>query len=137
MDIQETNRGVIEQYGQAARRRLGPQRHPPAHYQGDQDGPAPVHARDVHRDGERLLVIASNIAAAKHPDWYRNCGRRPAFGCPQRDETSVPACLPRTAEWGTMRSVLQEHLRRRQRHWAGGTRTNAYKDSQWSVPLTV
>ena len=25
-----------------------------------------------HRDGDRLLVIASNIGAPRHPDWYRN-----------------------------------------------------------------
>jgi deazaflavin-dependent oxidoreductase (nitroreductase family) len=25
-----------------------------------------------HRDGDRLLVIASNIGAPKHPDWYAN-----------------------------------------------------------------
>jgi deazaflavin-dependent oxidoreductase (nitroreductase family) len=25
-----------------------------------------------HRDGDRLLVIASNIGALKHPDWYAN-----------------------------------------------------------------
>jgi deazaflavin-dependent oxidoreductase (nitroreductase family) len=25
-----------------------------------------------HRDGDRLLVIASNIGAPRHPDWYLN-----------------------------------------------------------------
>ena len=25
-----------------------------------------------HRDGDRVLVIASNIGAAPHPDWYLN-----------------------------------------------------------------
>jgi deazaflavin-dependent oxidoreductase (nitroreductase family) len=25
-----------------------------------------------HRDGDRVLVIASNVGAAAHPDWYRN-----------------------------------------------------------------
>ena len=25
-----------------------------------------------HRDGGRLLVVASNVGAPKHPDWYRN-----------------------------------------------------------------
>jgi deazaflavin-dependent oxidoreductase (nitroreductase family) len=26
----------------------------------------------LHRDGGRLLVVASNVGAPKHPDWYRN-----------------------------------------------------------------
>lgn len=30
-----------------------------------------------HRDGERLLVIASNIGAPAHPDWYVNLVARP------------------------------------------------------------
>ncbi|WP_201298146.1 nitroreductase family deazaflavin-dependent oxidoreductase [Nocardia sp. CY41] len=25
-----------------------------------------------HRDGDRLLIVASNIGAPKHPDWYLN-----------------------------------------------------------------
>lgn len=25
-----------------------------------------------HRDGDRLLVVASNIGAPRHPDWYLN-----------------------------------------------------------------
>jgi deazaflavin-dependent oxidoreductase (nitroreductase family) len=25
-----------------------------------------------HRDGERVLVIASNVGAPRHPDWYLN-----------------------------------------------------------------
>ena len=29
-------------------------------------------------DGERLLVIASNAGAPKHPDWYRNLAADPA-----------------------------------------------------------
>src|SRR5260370_14024796 len=28
-------------------------------------------------DGDRLLVIASNIAAQKHPDWYHNLVAHP------------------------------------------------------------
>jgi deazaflavin-dependent oxidoreductase (nitroreductase family) len=29
------------------------------------------------RDGDRLLVIASNLGAPKHPDWYRNLAANP------------------------------------------------------------
>lgn len=31
-----------------------------------------------HPDGERLIVIASNAGAPKHPDWYRNLAADPA-----------------------------------------------------------
>jgi deazaflavin-dependent oxidoreductase (nitroreductase family) len=30
-----------------------------------------------HRDGDRLLVIASNVGAPKHPDWYLNLAANP------------------------------------------------------------
>lgn len=31
-----------------------------------------------HRDGDRLLVVASNMGAPVHPDWYRNLLAHPA-----------------------------------------------------------
>lgn len=78
MWIQETNRRVIEQF------RAG----------GDIDGmhrdglillttvgakTGSPHTTPVmfHRDGERLLVIASNIGASRHPDWYLNLTAHP------------------------------------------------------------
>jgi deazaflavin-dependent oxidoreductase (nitroreductase family) len=30
-----------------------------------------------HRDGDRLLVIASNVGAPSHPDWYGNLVENP------------------------------------------------------------
>jgi deazaflavin-dependent oxidoreductase (nitroreductase family) len=30
-----------------------------------------------HRDGDRLLVIASNAGAPRHPDWYLNLATNP------------------------------------------------------------
>jgi deazaflavin-dependent oxidoreductase (nitroreductase family) len=73
MDIQETNRRVIEQF------RAG----------GEIDGMhrealvllSTVGARTglrrttpmmFHSDGDRIIVIASNMGAPKHPDWYAN-----------------------------------------------------------------
>jgi deazaflavin-dependent oxidoreductase (nitroreductase family) len=73
MDIKEINRTVIEQFraggdieGMQRERlvlltttgaRTGQQRTTPMMY---------------HRDGERLFVIASNVGAPSHPDWYLN-----------------------------------------------------------------
>lgn len=37
-----------------------------------------MYVRDMYvRDGDRLLVIASNAGAPKHPDWYRNLVAHP------------------------------------------------------------
>lgn len=40
-----------------------------------------------HRDGDRLLVIASNIGALHHPDWYLNLAEDPAVTVEVGDET--------------------------------------------------
>lgn len=37
-------------------------------------------------DGDRLLVIASNIGAQKHPDWYHNLVAHPKVTVEVRDE---------------------------------------------------
>ena len=47
-----------------------------------------------HRDDDRLLVIASNIGAASHPDWYVNLAANPhvvvEVGAERFDATAVP-----------------------------------------------
>jgi len=73
VDVRATNRRVIEQFRAGGEvegmhrerlllltttgRRTGEPRTVPMMY---------------HRDGDRLLVVASNIGAPKHPDWYLN-----------------------------------------------------------------
>jgi deazaflavin-dependent oxidoreductase (nitroreductase family) len=47
-----------------------------------------------HRDGGRLLVIASNAGAAAHPDWYRNLVREPAVTVEVGDETYAARAVP-------------------------------------------
>ena len=39
------------------------------------------------RDGDRLLVIASNAGAPRHPDWYHNLVAHPAVGVEVGTET--------------------------------------------------
>jgi deazaflavin-dependent oxidoreductase (nitroreductase family) len=39
-----------------------------------------------HRDGERLLVVASNVGAAQHPDWYLNLVASPRVTVEVGDE---------------------------------------------------
>jgi deazaflavin-dependent oxidoreductase (nitroreductase family) len=73
VDVRETNRRVIRQFRAGGEvdgmhrerlvlltttgRRTGEPRTVPMMY---------------HRDGARLLVVASNIGAPRHPDWYLN-----------------------------------------------------------------
>jgi deazaflavin-dependent oxidoreductase (nitroreductase family) len=88
MDLRDTNRRVIEQF------RAG----------GDIDGMhrdrlvllTTVGARTgqhrttpmmFHRDGDRILVIAANAGAPKHPDWYSNLVQHPQVTVEIGDET--------------------------------------------------
>jgi deazaflavin-dependent oxidoreductase (nitroreductase family) len=47
-----------------------------------------------HSDGDRLLVIASNIGAPRHPDWYLNLVGHPRVvvevGAERFDATAAP-----------------------------------------------
>ncbi|WP_405159957.1 nitroreductase family deazaflavin-dependent oxidoreductase [Nocardia sp. NBC_01499] len=47
-----------------------------------------------HRDGDRLLVIASNIGAPTHPDWYQNLVRDPEVTVEVGDETYDAVATP-------------------------------------------
>lgn len=40
-----------------------------------------------HRDGDRVLVIASNAGAPRHPDWYHNLVADPRVTVEVGDET--------------------------------------------------
>ena len=48
-----------------------------------------------HRDGDRLLVMASNIGARRHPDWYVNLAANPRVtvevGAESYDAVATPA----------------------------------------------
>lgn len=47
-----------------------------------------------HLDGDRLLVIASNIGAPTHPDWYQNLVGNPAVIVEVGDETFEALATP-------------------------------------------
>lgn len=47
-----------------------------------------------HRDGDRVLVIASNIGAATHPDWYLNTVARPQVTVEIGEETYPAVATP-------------------------------------------
>lgn len=95
MDIGEVNRRVVEQF------RRG----------GEIDGmhrdrlvlPTTVGARTgqhrttpmmFHRDGDRLLVVASNVGAARHPDWYLNLVANPSVTVEVGDASYTAVATP-------------------------------------------
>jgi len=63
-----------------------------------------------HRDGDRILVIASNAGAPRDPDWYRNLLREPTVTVEVADETyqavaSVLTGAARERQWAMLTSA--------------------------------
>ena len=91
MDIKEINRRVIAQF-----REGGPiegmqrDRLVLLTTTGRRSGEPRTTPLMFHRDGDRVLVIASNIGAPSHPDWYLNLVARPQVTVEIGDE-SYPA----------------------------------------------
>lgn len=63
-----------------------------------------------HRDGDRILVIASNVGAPRHPQWYLNLVAQPQVTVEIGDEKyqGVTATLE-GAERDRVWAVLKEH----------------------------
>ena len=49
-----------------------------------------------HREGDRVLVIASNAGAPRHPDWFRNLVAHPEVTVEMGDETFAATATPLT-----------------------------------------
>lgn len=95
MDYRETNRRVIEQF-----RAGGPiegmhrERLLLLTTVGARSGRPYTTPMMFHRHGERLLVIASNMGASKHPDWYLNLAANPQVTVETGDETFEATATP-------------------------------------------
>jgi deazaflavin-dependent oxidoreductase (nitroreductase family) len=78
MDIAEVNRRVIEQF-RAGGEVEGMHREGLVLLTttGAKTGQRRTTSMMHHRDGDRILVIASNAGATTDPDWYRNLVRDP------------------------------------------------------------
>jgi F420H(2)-dependent quinone reductase len=70
-DIKEHNRKLIEEF-RANGRRLGDRSLLLLTTIGRRSGRPRTTPMMFERDGDRLLVFASNAGAPKHPDWYLN-----------------------------------------------------------------
>ncbi|MFC4944705.1 nitroreductase/quinone reductase family protein [Pseudonocardia sp. GCM10023141] len=63
-----------------------------------------------HRDGERLLVIASNMGAPRDPDWYRNLVADPNVTVEVGDESyAAAASTVEGADRDAMWTMLKQH----------------------------
>ncbi|MBA3373453.1 MAG: nitroreductase family deazaflavin-dependent oxidoreductase [Actinomycetota bacterium] len=51
-----------------------------------------------HRDGDRLLVIASNVGAPEHPQWYRNLLANPRVTVEVGNQTYDAVAAPTESE---------------------------------------
>ena len=107
MDMRGTNRRVVEQF-RAGGPIEGMQRDRLLLLTttGRRSGEPRTTPMMFHRDGDRVLVIASNVGAAAHPDWYRNLAADPHVTVEIGDET-YPA-LATTTEGADRERVWAE-----------------------------
>ncbi|GHG08165.1 nitroreductase/quinone reductase family protein [Amycolatopsis bullii] len=77
-DVRATNRRVIEQFRAGGEvEGMHRERLVLLTTTGRRSGEPRTVPMMYHRDGDRLLVVASNIGAPKHPDWYLNLAEDP------------------------------------------------------------
>jgi len=110
MDIADINRRVIEQFRAGGEiEGMHRDRIVLLTTTGARTGQRRTTPMMFHRDGGRLLVVASNVGAPKHPDWYRNLVADPRVTVEVGDETypAVAATLEGT-ERARVWSVLKE-----------------------------
>ena len=109
--IDETNRRVIEQF-----RAGGPvegmhrERLVLLTTTGRRSGGAHTVPMMFHRDGDRVLVIASAAGAPRHPHWYLNLAADPAVIVELPDETYAGVAVTLTGEdrertWGMLKET--------------------------------
>lgn len=97
MDIKETNRRVIEQF-RAGGEIEGMHRDKLLLLTttGARTGEARTTPMMFQRDGDRLLVIASNMGAPHNPDWYHNLVAHPDVTVEVGDESYSAVATPTT-----------------------------------------
>lgn len=99
MDIGEINRRVIEQFRSGGEidgmNRAGLLLLTTA---GARSGLRRTSPMMFHRDGGRLIVIASNMGAPRHPSWYHNLLAHPRVTVEIGDETYQAVAAPVTGE---------------------------------------
>jgi deazaflavin-dependent oxidoreductase (nitroreductase family) len=110
MDITDINRRVIEQFRAGGEiEGMHRDRIVLLTTAGARTGQRRTTPMMFHRDGGRVLVVASNVGAPKHPDWYRNLVADPRVIVEVGDETyPAVATTLQGAERARAWSMLKE-----------------------------
>jgi deazaflavin-dependent oxidoreductase (nitroreductase family) len=100
MDVQQINRKVVGQFrAGGAIEGMHRERLLLLTTTGRRTGQPRTAPMMFHRDGDRVLVIASNIGAPRHPDWYLNLVADPNITVEVGDESGEPRrAVARTVE---------------------------------------
>jgi deazaflavin-dependent oxidoreductase (nitroreductase family) len=111
MDVREVNRQVIHQFRPGGEiEGMHRERLVLLTTIGARTGQRHTTPMMFHRDGDRILVIASNAGAPKDPDWYRNLVREPVVTVEVGDETyqavaSVLTGGDRERQWASLKEA--------------------------------
>lgn len=112
MDMEAINRAVVEQF-----RAGGPvegmhrERLLLLTTTGRRTGQARTTPMMFHRDGDRLFVIASNVGASRHPDWYLNLVAQPEVTVEVGDESAALRRATARSLEGAERTAVWEVLK--------------------------
>ncbi|MDQ1721544.1 MAG: hypothetical protein QOI26_1278 [Pseudonocardiales bacterium] len=111
MDVKEINRQVIERFrGGGPIEGMQRERLLLLTTTGARTGQARTTPMMFHPDGDRLLVIASNIGAPKHPDWYLNLVANPQVTVEVGDQSYQAQARPAEgAERDRLWSLLKQN----------------------------
>ena len=112
MDVREVNKRVVEQFRAGGEiDGMHRERLVLLTTTGRRSGERRTTPMMFHRDGGRVLVIASNIGAPRHPDWYLNLAADPQVTVEMGDESGLPRpAVARTLE-GDERAPVWEMLK--------------------------
>jgi deazaflavin-dependent oxidoreductase (nitroreductase family) len=99
VDVQEINRHVIEQFRAGGEiQGMHRERLVLLTTVGARTGQLRTTPMMFHPDGERLLVVASNVGARRHPDWYHNLVANPRVTVEVGAETYEAVAAPLDGE---------------------------------------
>jgi deazaflavin-dependent oxidoreductase (nitroreductase family) len=99
VDVREVNRRVIEQFRAGGEiEGMHRERLVLLTTVGVRTGQLRTTPMMFHPDGNRLLVVASNVGAPRHPDWYRNLVANPRVTVEVGHETYEAVATPLEGE---------------------------------------
>ncbi len=126
MDVREVNKRVIEQFRAGGEvEGMHRERLVLLTTTGRRTGEPRTTPMMFHRDGDRVLVIASNVGAPRHPDWYLNLVSHPEVTVEVGDESGAPRRAVARTLRGAEREPVWEMLKATYPFFAEHDRTTA------------